>query len=150
MSNFSLQPSAVECKTLTKNAIDQGAQWSLVGSTRGHANPGDKAGSSRSFSLAWWSDIYTAELSELYAVCLARALVGTKLTAYKRNAVIRDSELCRKMARVSLSKQSRRSVKRLWFPRETRRCRYDAANKKTISRTVAGPSEHAPLPLRCR
>ena len=45
MSNFFLQPSAVECKTLTKNAIDQGAQWCLVGSTHGHANPGDKAGS---------------------------------------------------------------------------------------------------------
>ena len=95
MSNFSLQPLAVECKTLTRDTIDQGAQWSLVGTTHGHASPGDKAGSCRAFSLD--------ELSELYAVCLARALVNKNLTGYGRSVNIQDSELCRKMARASRS-----------------------------------------------
>ena len=111
MSNFSLGPLALECKTLTKTALDQGALWSLIGSAHEHVVPEDDACSIRSWRLAWNSDIYTAEVSELYAVCLAKALVKKELTQYSRSAECQDSELCRKMARASKSNTGRGSVR---------------------------------------
>ena len=76
-----------------------------MGSTHGHrhAQGRGKHGDSRAFDIAWFSDICTAAIAELYAVCLAKALVQKKLFAYNRTAVAKDSEMCRKMARVSLS-----------------------------------------------
>ena len=72
MSNFSLQPLALECRTLTQCKIDQGANWSLVGSSHKHrhARGSGKLEDGGTIKMARYSGTYTSELSELYAICV--------------------------------------------------------------------------------
>jgi hypothetical protein len=76
MSNFSLKPLALECKTLTDYTLEQGALWSLIGSAHDHVVLEEDSVLPRSCCIAWNADIYTAEVCELYTACLAKALVS--------------------------------------------------------------------------
>ncbi len=75
----------------------QGTEWSLIGSAHGHVDPEKADTTQGSPSLYTDADMYTAEVCELYSVCLAKALFEKGLTRYSRASEYRDSELRRKM-----------------------------------------------------
>ena len=76
MSNFSIRPLALECTTLTKAKLDQGACWSLCGCSHKHrhAQGSAKLEDGTTIQMAQYSGKYTNAMSELYARCLAKAL----------------------------------------------------------------------------
>ena len=103
MSNFSLRPLALECRTLTKTKLDQGACWSLCGCSHKHRHA---QGSARlecgtTIKMAQYSGKYTNPMSELYARCLAKALLDNSLIDQTRDKT-KESEMTRKMSRHTL------------------------------------------------
>ena len=106
MSNFSLRPLALECRTLTKAKFDQGACWSLCGCSHKHRHA---QGSARlecgtTIKMAQYSGKYTNPMSELYASCLAKALLDNSLIDQTRDQT-KESEMTRKMSRHTLKKK---------------------------------------------
>ncbi len=146
LSNFSLKPLALECRTLTKDTLVQGADWSFVGSSHEHVGLGQWDTTKEALRVLRDADTYTAEVCELYSACLAKALFEKGLIQRSRSTESRDSELYRKMTRADQRENVHGSAKDRDRLSLVGRMDEPMPPKRVPARLWKAPEEPTPLP----